>query len=303
MAELTAQGVGTSNRQAEPIPEEAENILSEKGLLGNSTGESMLNTLFFYNCKLFGLRAVDEHKTLSVDQFELGQDHKGKFINFTGRATKTYKGGLYQRHVSAKSISHHFQGEKVYNIYKEYFNLVVINSENNRFYRRPLANGENNEVRFNVQHIGVNKLSIIMKNMSDKADIPGFFSNHSGKRTCSTALYQGGVPEQEIMERRGHRSIESVRKYKRPSEEMPRDISNALEPNEPVRKKNKIKKYWMELKIRSVKIRKTRSITVKCISTFESVLVLSIFHLLNVVCGLQCSFVYSYSLRGETRTR
>uniref|UniRef100_K1Q0J7 Uncharacterized protein n=3 Tax=Magallana TaxID=2171616 RepID=K1Q0J7_MAGGI len=42
------------------------------------------------------------------------------------------------------------------------------------------------------------------------------------------------------MERTGHRSIESVRKYKRPSEEMLRDISNALEPNEPVSKKAKI---------------------------------------------------------------
>lgn len=88
MAYLTAQGVGTSNRQAEPIPEEADNILSEKGLLGNSTGESMLNTLFFYNCKLFSFRAVGEHKTLSVYQFELGQD---QFINFAGRANKTYK--------------------------------------------------------------------------------------------------------------------------------------------------------------------------------------------------------------------
>lgn len=58
----------TSTRQAEPIIEEAENILWEKGLLGNSTGESILNTLQAL-CKLFGLRAVDEHKTLSVDQF------------------------------------------------------------------------------------------------------------------------------------------------------------------------------------------------------------------------------------------
>ncbi|XP_061170897.1 zinc finger MYM-type protein 2-like [Saccostrea echinata] len=94
MAELTVQGVGTSTKQAEPISEEAENVLWEKGLLGNSTGESMLNTVFFYNCKLFGLRAVDEHKTLSVDQFELGQDQKGKCINFTGRENKTYKGKM-----------------------------------------------------------------------------------------------------------------------------------------------------------------------------------------------------------------
>lgn len=68
-----------------------EEFLWEKGLLCNSTGESMLNTLFFYICKLFGLRAVDEHKTLSIDQFELGQDQKCKFINFTEQAYKTYK--------------------------------------------------------------------------------------------------------------------------------------------------------------------------------------------------------------------
>ena len=60
--------------------------------------------------------------------------------------------------------------------------------------------------------------------------ITGYFSNHSVKRMCATALYQAGVPEQEIMERTGNRSVESVRKYKRPSSEMLMEISNTLEP-------------------------------------------------------------------------
>jgi hypothetical protein len=60
----------------------------------------MLNTVFFYNCKLFDLRAVDEHKTLPVDQFELGEGQNGNFIHFTGRANKTYRG---------KSITIHFE--------------------------------------------------------------------------------------------------------------------------------------------------------------------------------------------------
>lgn len=46
MAEYTAQGFETFTRQAEPISEEAENIIWVKGLLDNSTGESMLNTVF-----------------------------------------------------------------------------------------------------------------------------------------------------------------------------------------------------------------------------------------------------------------
>ncbi|XP_062597801.1 uncharacterized protein LOC134259217 [Saccostrea cucullata] len=214
MAELTAQGVGTSTKQAKPISEEAENVLWEKGLLGNNTGESMLNTVFFYNCKMFGLRAVDEHKTLSVNQWIVSKTREREIdkTSLPGRKSLQYLSGILQS-----------GGD----------------SENNRFYRRPLANGEKNEIRFSVQPTGINNLSTIMKNMCDKAGIPGFFSYHSGKRTCTTTHYQAGVSEQEIMERTGHRSIESVRKYKRPSEEMLCDISNALEPDEPVNKKAK----------------------------------------------------------------
>lgn len=62
MSELTAAGVGIRPKQAEPISAETENKLWEKGLLGNGTEKSLLNTMFFYNCKLFGFRGVDEHR-------------------------------------------------------------------------------------------------------------------------------------------------------------------------------------------------------------------------------------------------
>jgi len=108
--------------------------------------------------------------------------------------------------------------------------------QNDSFYRRPLDK-EDGTIRFSSQPIDVNKLSTLMKNMCAEANIPGYFTNHSGKRTCATSLYQAGIPEQEIMGRTGHRSIESVRKYKRPSSEMLKDISNILEP--PSEKKTK----------------------------------------------------------------
>ncbi|CAG2222207.1 unnamed protein product [Mytilus edulis] len=149
MIELTAQGVGTTTKQAEPISKETEKHLWDKGLLGKTTAKSMTNTMFYYNSKLFGLRGVDEHKHLNTDQFDLGVDQRGKYITFNGRASKTYK----------------------------------------------------------------------------------------GKRTCATTLYQAGIPEQEIMYRTGHRSVESVRKYKRAADDMLKDISNVLEPEAiPVKK-------------------------------------------------------------------
>lgn len=44
--------------------------------------------------------------------------------------------------------------------------------------------------------------------------------------TCDNTILSRGVPEQEIMERTGHRSVVQTR----PSSEMLKDISNLLEP-------------------------------------------------------------------------
>ena len=98
------------------------------------------------------------------------------------------------------------------------------------FYRRPLANTAG-ELRYGNQPVGVNKLGLFMKEIAQKGGLKGNFTNHSGKRSCATQLYHAGVPEQEIMARTGHRSEKAVRKYKRSSDEMLRQVSGALDPN------------------------------------------------------------------------
>lgn len=71
---LTAAGVRVRQKQAEPIRAETENKLWGKGVLGNGTGKPLLNAIFFFNYKLFGLPAVDEHRGMEIDQIELGFD-------------------------------------------------------------------------------------------------------------------------------------------------------------------------------------------------------------------------------------
>ena len=59
------------------------------------------------------------------------------------------------------------------------------------------------------------------------------FTNHSGKVTCATTLYESGqFDEQAIMSRTGHRST-AVRKYKRASDRMLQNVSDALQPPMP----------------------------------------------------------------------
>ena len=70
--------------------------------------------------------------------------------------------------------------------------------------------------------------------MAEKAGIKGKYTNHSGKRSCATTLFQNGVDQHvqlimAIMGRTGHRS-NAVRVYKHPSQTQQRHASELLDP-------------------------------------------------------------------------
>ena len=102
--------------------------------------------------------------------------------------------------------------------FKKY--LVALNR--GAFYRRPLAGLP---IRYGSQVIGVNKHKNMIKVIWAHAELPGNYTNHSGKRTCVTQLYMAGVYEQEIMQRTEHRSEKSVQKYKVASSEIQKRVA------------------------------------------------------------------------------
>lgn len=100
-------------KQAQAVLPEDEKVLWEKGVFGNSTAEALQSTVFFYACKLFALRGHDEHHQLKCDQFAIGEDQGGKYVEFFGRSNKTYKGGLKDLEISNKNIRHYCQNGKI----------------------------------------------------------------------------------------------------------------------------------------------------------------------------------------------
>ena len=64
--------------------------------------------------------------------------------------------------------------------------------------------------------------------MCGEAGLVGNFTNHSGRATAITRMYEAGLPEKGIMERSGHRSIEGVRAYQREDPKNKIAISNVL---------------------------------------------------------------------------
>lgn len=84
-------GGGHFKKQAEPISAEEEAVLWER-VFQKGDSQSLQFAVYFYACKLFGLRAADEHSDLNVDQFQFGEDEEGTFVRFTGGTSKTLQG-------------------------------------------------------------------------------------------------------------------------------------------------------------------------------------------------------------------
>ncbi|XP_071125661.1 uncharacterized protein KIAA1958-like [Mytilus edulis] len=231
MKKLTSDGYGINVKQADPISVEQEEILWDKSVFGNHSSESLLHTVFFYNCKYFGLRGRDEHRNLQISQIQLGEDDNGNYIEFRGKDNKTYNGGLRHRYIAPKSVRQYLEKDcQTLKSYQMYMNAIyeIDKSVSSPFYRRPVLS--EGSVKFD--HIlGANRLGSLMKTICQKGELKGNFSNHSGKRTLATRLYQAGVSEQMIMDRTGHRSKKAVRTYKRPADSMLKDVSNILNPS------------------------------------------------------------------------
>ena len=234
--ELIGEEVGVQVRHKDPVTVDDERILWDTGTFNTNTAEGMSYCASFYNSKVFGLGAMDEHVNLQADQFTIGTDeYNCKFLQFQGRLSKTVTGNTDCK-ARPKSLRHHadptiprcFVG-----IMEKY--LAAIPTEG-RFYSRPLPN-KGDSVCFSQQPVGINTLSKYVQTMFNKAGIPWRdqhrnISNHSGKAACCTQLYENGFDEQAITMRSGHRST-AVRAYKQPSQRMLRGISNSLQPPKP----------------------------------------------------------------------
>lgn len=71
MKRLCSNGLGVKKRQAEPITNEEEKLLWEKGFLGDSTPHILLDTMLYLCGIHFALRSGEEHRSLQLSQLEL----------------------------------------------------------------------------------------------------------------------------------------------------------------------------------------------------------------------------------------
>ena len=218
--DVQSEGITNSKKERKAISESEEEKMWAEGHLGTKSARTLMETLYFYNGKLFGLRA-SEHRSLRVKDFEIGE----YFIKYTENVCKTYHGGLHDLKKKRKVITHicHKMKEDhdrcLVNMYKMYFELVdKLSVRDTGFYFQPFDNkfGYKNAV------VGVHNLAKIVPKLCEAIGVEKKTS-HSLRVTCATKLFQEGVEEKLIRSRTGHISS-ALFDYQKSSEEQERAV-------------------------------------------------------------------------------
>ncbi|XP_078608426.1 uncharacterized protein LOC144880237 [Branchiostoma floridae x Branchiostoma japonicum] len=126
MKELTAAGVGVTKRQADPLTTDDEDRLWESNTISLSTSEGMSYGVYFYNCKVFGFRAMDEHLNLLIEQYRFGTDTNGHYMYFTGMVSKNVQGGYSKGRWTVPCAGNGILVAKEYNFVKHLLLTFLI---------------------------------------------------------------------------------------------------------------------------------------------------------------------------------
>ena len=214
--ELKKQGRGNKPNATTALSEEEIDILFEKKVLGTSSPQSLLNTVWLNNILHFGLRGCTEQRNLRWDDVVLETDSQGKeYLFHSERQTKSRQGDnsrnvrpVKPRMYENKEIQEERNPVNVYKLYRDKrprsmmepdapFYLTV-----NHF--KSSIHGQLNACTwFKAKAMGVNKLNSILKDMCDAGGIPPK-TNYAGRKTLVQKLEDDDVPPNQIIQITGH---------------------------------------------------------------------------------------------------
>ena len=195
--ELKRQGKGNKPKATTALSDEEIDILYGKTLLGLSSPQALVNTVWLDNMLHFGLRGCKEQRELRWGDVALKSDSEGKqyLEYFVERQSKTRTGEnpRNQRQVKPRMYEHKaaVSAERdpvqVYKAYKDKRPENMLQPDS-PFYLAPNYFKTEGQLKsegskwFKSQPMGVNKLNSLMKEMTETA---GFSvkTNHSGRKT------------------------------------------------------------------------------------------------------------------------
>ena len=242
MKERTAMNLGVKKKQAEFIPYSYESEMWEQGILGEDSPDRLRDTVLFLIGRQCALRASDEHYYLrrptptepSQLSFELNPSGLKCLVYREDTISKTHDGGLKDMRSDRKEVWVYPNDNPTrccVRLVDKYLKLCPKNVKKPNFYLQSLAKPRPSQW-YGDQVVGQNTLAKTVKNLLKEANIDGYFTNHSCRRSSTTKLFQAGIDKKIIKEVTGHRS-DAVDSYAITSDKQREAISKIMsdEPN------------------------------------------------------------------------
>ncbi len=241
MKMLSRQGVVTKHEKALPFTSSEEDIMWEKGTLGDDNPEQLVNTLIFLLGIHLSLHVIDEHKALKVGfhiqiKVKFDEENDCEFLEYTEVCSKNHQGGVKELNAHPKVIRAYQNklnpAHCVVSLYKKYLGLQLIHDPkcSHNLYLRPLKH-YSEHVWYSCQPLGVNTLQQVVSKLANLAQLPGKRSNHSLQASGPMRLFHSGVDDKLVCELTGHCS-NAVLKYKHTSGQLKHHVSDVLYGNE-----------------------------------------------------------------------
>ena len=211
MKQLSKEGKIAPREKALPISVQEGEKLWSLGLLDDDTLTKLVDTLLYLLGIHFGLCAVDEHKSLKINQqiSVLYDSEVGlKYLYYDENTSKCNQGGLSTRshdNNSSRAYQNVVNSDRcIVRLYEKYVSLRPSHLPkcSTDFYLRPLA-VSNGDVWYPCQARGHHTLEEkVIKNLCKKGGITGRRTNHSCRASTVTRMYDQGCDKQLICKNR-----------------------------------------------------------------------------------------------------
>jgi hypothetical protein len=236
-SKLHSEGVGAVKKSAEVFSFEDEECLWLKGVMGVDSPSALFNAVFFYVGLNFCLRGGQEHRNLSINQFQrhpqdmeiYNQDTFYEYSEYISKNNQHRFKDIHTKNKVVKGYANIDSTKCIVKILDKYFSSIPSNPK--AFYLRPSNHDiikHPEKVWFINIPVGVNTLNTAVASMCEKAELSVKYTNHSLRATSATRMYTQNVPEKMIAEKTGHKSLVGLRAYERTTTVQERSLSKTL---------------------------------------------------------------------------
>ena len=236
---LKGEGKGNKPNASEPLDRSEIEQLWKRGALGASDPATLQQTVWWLISTHLGTRGRDEHHKFRFGDLLLKKTTGGaEFIEFAReRGTKTRTGEMEKstnadaRVFKPKMWATPDRPERCpVKIFQQFVDRrpPEMCQDDSPFYLSINHKHKPGSYWYKKQPLGIHKIDAMMKKVAAFGNLTGKKTNHSARKTQVQTLCEAGVADSAVMQLSGHKSIQSLNHYKRPSLEQQKHMSHLL---------------------------------------------------------------------------